>query len=284
MWLGDEGPGSRDPFAVLAGAALRTSKITLGVAVTNPYLRHPAVTAAVAMTIQELSGGRAVLGLGAGGDLSLGPAHIARDQPLLRLSEAIEIIRSVASAQRGDGYSPPPHAFSSPVPLFIGARGERLNRLASSQADGAFLGGIPLSMLEPTLAWVRSVRAIDVALYFNAVFDAAELDEIRPRLLHPFLDAPEIMQRTLGLDPEALRAAAHALHEGDDRSARSLMTDEILTDLVLVGRPAEVGRRLAELVRRYGPGHVGLSFLSASSDHHLAETQEAFAVLERELG
>ena len=52
LWLGDEGP-SRDPFSVLAAAAQRTDRITLGVSVTNPFLRHPAVTAATAMTAQR---------------------------------------------------------------------------------------------------------------------------------------------------------------------------------------------------------------------------------------
>ena len=81
VWLGDEGP-ARDPFALLAAAAVRTSRIALGVAVTNPYLRHPAVTAATALTIHELSGGRMLLGLGPGGNIALGPAHVQRTAPL----------------------------------------------------------------------------------------------------------------------------------------------------------------------------------------------------------
>src|ERR1700678_147814 len=75
VWLGDEGP-ARDPFALLAAAAGVTTTIRLGVAVTNPYLRHPATTAATALTVHELSGGRMVLGMGAGGDLALGPAQL----------------------------------------------------------------------------------------------------------------------------------------------------------------------------------------------------------------
>ena len=75
FWLGDEGVG-RDPFVLLAAAAMVTERILLGVAVTNPYLRHPAATAAAAATVHELSGGRVVLGIGTGGDLALGPVGI----------------------------------------------------------------------------------------------------------------------------------------------------------------------------------------------------------------
>ena len=62
IWLGDEGP-ARDPLAVLAAAALRTSRIRLAVGITNPYVRHPAALAVSMMTVHELSGGRAILGL-----------------------------------------------------------------------------------------------------------------------------------------------------------------------------------------------------------------------------
>ena len=73
VWLGDEGP-ARDPLVTLAAAAVRTSTIALGVAVTNPYLRHPAATASAFATLAELAGpGRVVLGMGSGGDLALGP-------------------------------------------------------------------------------------------------------------------------------------------------------------------------------------------------------------------
>ena len=95
LWLGDEGPG-RDPFSVLAAAAQRTERITLGVSVTNPYLRHPAVTAATAMTVNELSGGRFVLGLGPGGGMALDPVGVVRERPLTRTRDALRVIRAVA--------------------------------------------------------------------------------------------------------------------------------------------------------------------------------------------
>ncbi|HMK12403.1 MAG TPA: LLM class flavin-dependent oxidoreductase, partial [Acidimicrobiales bacterium] len=52
LWVGDEGPG-RDPFALLAAAARDTTRLRLAVGVTNPYLRHPAITAVAAMTVHE---------------------------------------------------------------------------------------------------------------------------------------------------------------------------------------------------------------------------------------
>src|SRR5215475_1121643 len=81
LWLGDEGP-ARDPLGILSAAALQTRSIRLAVGVTNPYARHPAMTAVAMMTIHELSGGRAMLGLGVGGNLALDPLGLTAANPL----------------------------------------------------------------------------------------------------------------------------------------------------------------------------------------------------------
>src|ERR1700694_5868828 len=95
LWIGDEGPG-RDPFVLLAAAATATTRVRLGVGVTNPYLRHPAVTAAAAATIAEIAPGRFVLGFGPGGDMALGPAEVRREHPLAAVRRAVRIARAVA--------------------------------------------------------------------------------------------------------------------------------------------------------------------------------------------
>src|SRR6516164_5924409 len=56
----------REVYSCLAVFAGHTSRVTLGPCVTDPYARHPALTAMAIATLDEISGGRAVLGLGAG--------------------------------------------------------------------------------------------------------------------------------------------------------------------------------------------------------------------------
>ncbi len=87
-----------DSYVALAIAAQATSRIKIGVGVTNPVTRHPAVTAAAIAGIQELSGGRAVLGIGRG-DSSL--AHIG----LAPASPAVfeRYVRNVRRYLRGEG-------------------------------------------------------------------------------------------------------------------------------------------------------------------------------------
>jgi 5,10-methylenetetrahydromethanopterin reductase len=261
VWLGDEGP-ARDPLVTLAAAAPRTTRVGLGVAVTNPYLRHPAATASAFGTLAELAPGRVVLGLGAGGGLALGPVALERRDPLLRVADAVRIARAVLSGTSTDGYRVPPHAIRAPdVPIFIGARGERLNRLASDVADGVFLGGVPLPMIATTLEWARSRRPVAAAVYPNVAFTPAEADAIRPNLVYAFSDAPPVTSAMLGVDRDAAARAATALAHGDDGPARAVIDDRVLAALLVSGTVEEIGRQLADLARRHRASSVGVAYI-----------------------
>jgi 5,10-methylenetetrahydromethanopterin reductase len=262
LWLGDEGP-AREPFALLAAAAVRTQRLRLGVAVTNPYVRHAVITATSAMTVQELSGGRFTLGIGPGGNVALGPLGIERVKPLTETRRAVRLIRATVDGVATEGFSPPTHPFvSASLPIYIGARGEKFNRFASESADGVFLGGIPASVLPDTVSWARSVRPINVSIYINALADESELEAVRPRLIYAFLDAPDLIRERSGIRLEDAREAAVALGAGDTEPAARLVTDDLLDQLVLHGGARRISERLAAIARAFGPTSVGLALLS----------------------
>jgi 5,10-methylenetetrahydromethanopterin reductase len=285
VWLGDEGP-ARDPFVLLAAAAPATRRLRLGVAVTNPYLRHPATTAATALTIHELSGGRMVLGIGPGGRMALGPAQVERIAPLAATRRAVRIMRAVARAEPTEGYTPAPHAVgvgARDLPIYVGARGEQFNRLASAVADGVFLGGIPRSRLPATVGWARSKRAIEVAAYLSAVFDPDVREAVRPRMIYALLDAPLATRRALRVELGAVSTAAAALADGDARPARQLVDDRVLDELLLCGSPAEVGRSMALRLRGLQPSSIGLALLTEDPLGTLEPAAAALAVARQEL-
>ncbi|HSL59353.1 MAG TPA: LLM class flavin-dependent oxidoreductase [Acidimicrobiales bacterium] len=264
-WLGDEGP-AREPFAVLAAAAVRTRRILLAVGIANPYTRHPGLTAATALTVHELSGGRAILGVGAGGGLTLDPFELDAPRPLAAVERMIRLARAVADDDSTEGYRPPEHRITSDdvgvaLPVYVGARGERLNRLASRVADGAFVAGLPPVRLDEVIGWVRSVRPVRVALYPSVAFDEHEIERSRPQMIWALVNTPDATRAALGLDGAELCAAADALRAGDERPARRIMTDELLAEVLLTGAPDVVGRRLADLVRRHRPDSIGLALL-----------------------
>jgi 5,10-methylenetetrahydromethanopterin reductase len=284
FWLGDEGP-AREPFAVLAAAATATRRITLAVGITNPYVRVPALAATTALTIAELAGGadRVVLGLGAGGSLSLDPFGLEAHHPLRRVREALRTMRAVSAGEAGVGYQPVEHGLHGHLAVYVGARGERLNRLASAEADGAFVAGLPPFRYGEVLDWCRSVRPIEIALYPSVAFTPADIEASRPQMLWALADAPAAVRRELGIAEAEIDRATAALQGGDEGPARRLMTDERLDRVMLTGPPRDVGRRLAELARRHRPNAIGLALLQADVGQAIAAAAESFAVMRSEL-
>jgi 5,10-methylenetetrahydromethanopterin reductase len=286
VWLGDEGP-AREPFTVLAAAAGRTARVRLAVGITNPYVRHPAVAMASMATISELTGGRAVLGVGAGGAMSLGPFELAADRPLAALERFIRIARATRTGTTTEGYLPSDLAVAEAapaVPIYVGARGPRLNALASEVADGAFVAGMPPFRYPDVVAWARSHRSIDVALYPSVAFDEAARERHRPEMIWSLLDTPSDVGERLGLDLRRVGDAASALRSGDPGPASALVDDRLLEQLMLTGAPSEVGSRLSALVRAHRPTSIGLAIIADDLTTAIDQAAAAFSAMRDELG
>jgi len=179
VWIADEGV-ARDPVPVLSAAAGRTTTIRLATGITSPLLRHPGAIASAAATLDELSGGRSVVGLGVGGELTLGPFGLDTERPVGLLRNAVGVIRAVHGGTSTQGYAPPPHAIPPrEVPVWIGARGPQLVRLAAHVADGLFLSGCSSEQHEAIIDNASTVGAIATAIYQTAVdrpSSSSELD------------------------------------------------------------------------------------------------------------
>lgn len=285
VWVGDEGP-AREPFTVLAAAATATSRIRLAVGITNPYVRHPAVAATSMLTVGELSGGRAVLGVGAGGALSLDPFELTARHPVGEVRRFLHTAAAVRDGRRVPGFVPSELAIGSAdaeLPLFVGARGPRLNTLASELADGAFVAGMPPFRYAEVIGWARSVRPIDIALYPSVAFDEQAREDHRPEMIWSLLDSPADVRMRMGVDDRAVQAAAAALREGDKEPARAVISHELQEELMLVGSPETVGERLADLVREHRPASVGLALLQSDIHAGLDDAASAFDVMRRSL-
>lgn len=161
LWIPDERL-LRNVYVSLATAASHTERIALGTAVTNPYTRNPAVTAAAIATIDELSGGRTVLGLGAGGGLDA--YGIDRDHPAARLEETVDIVRALTrggtTSYHGRWFElTDTHLDFLPlrqIPVHLAARGPKILELAGRIADGVIIGGFA----QPGgLAWAKQAVA-----------------------------------------------------------------------------------------------------------------------------
>src|SRR5437867_10526642 len=97
-WVADQ-RWMRDVWVSLSAAALATSRIRLGTRVTDPYVRHPALTAVAIASLDELSGGRALLG-GGPGRSGFRQRGSGRGQPVVATRESRELVgRLVAGGE-----------------------------------------------------------------------------------------------------------------------------------------------------------------------------------------
>lgn len=136
-----EGPTEfRDPFVNLSRLAEATERVMLTIAVSTPRLRHAAVLANAFATLDEISGGRAAIGLGSG-DLGL----VELGEKPVRLAELEEYATTVKTlacggeVQMGDRDVRIRWA-GSDIPLWLAADGPKMLHLAGRIADGVIVG------------------------------------------------------------------------------------------------------------------------------------------------
>lgn len=131
-------------FVVLMTACLQgTERLEVESLVTDPYVRHPALTAAAHATMDALSGGRTVLGFGAGLEQ---PAFWggARPHPVAAVREAVEVCRRLFAGESVTFHGRVIHvesarldfaAHRADLPVLVAARGRRMLELAGEVAD-----------------------------------------------------------------------------------------------------------------------------------------------------
>ncbi len=143
LWLADE-RFFREVYACLTVCAHSTSRIKLGTCVIDPYTRHPALTAMAIATVDEISGGRAVLGIGAGIS-GFAALEIEWKRPALALRESVELIRALLKGGKVDYHGEMVRFFDgelnfkpvrTEIPIYIASNSPMGLRAAGRVADG----------------------------------------------------------------------------------------------------------------------------------------------------
>jgi len=140
-------PDARDASLVLAAYANATERVTLGTGVLPIYTRHPTATAQMAATLDELSGGRFILGIGVSHKVTVeGMWGMRLDSPVEAMRDYLTIVRT--SLREGSSSFEGRHftarwSYSAPrrpdLPIMISALNPRMLELAGEMADGVVL-------------------------------------------------------------------------------------------------------------------------------------------------
>ncbi len=136
-------------FSCTSAIAAQTKKIKIGIGVLNPFTRHPVLTAMELAALDELSDGRAALGIGASLKLWIeDQLGIPYGRPVTALREAVEIIRRLLSGEqlryqgrifRGENFQFLAPPIRTHVPIYLGVAGPKGPALAGELADGVVM-------------------------------------------------------------------------------------------------------------------------------------------------
>jgi probable F420-dependent oxidoreductase len=276
--------GSADAFSPLAAIAVRTSRIRLGTALVPVFTRPPALLAMSAGSIQALSGGRFVLGIGT----STQPIverwmGLPFERPVERVREYLQTLRPLLRGEKvsfegGDVRIQGFRRQAEPgvdIPVHVGALGPRMCRLAGGLADG-----VQFALMTPhgVRSALRDVRTglqgsgrddsgFDVVLRIPIAVDEPHepVRELARRLLTGYAIVPTygaaLERQGFG---DTTKAVGEAWRAGDRPGAVSLFPDEVVEAFFVHGSADECRARL-DAYREAGVRTAVLMHLSVAA-------------------
>ena len=285
-WVYDEGLATRDVYVTLAAIAAATARMELGTGITNPFTRHPAATAAAIASLDELSGGRAFLGIGAGGSLTLGPLDVDRSRSLTDVRDTIVACRSLFS---GTATTMTARRFTlrgarldyarASLPIWLAGRGPKMLQLGGALADGVMLDFLHHDVIGDAVALVR--RAGEEAgnqpklCYATLVVTSDEaMQAAKPHLTYRLVDSTPRVRELIGITDGEVETIRAAMVEGVHAAGRHVR-DEWVRPFVLFGTPVECATQLRRLQAEHGFDEFMLPVLEHATAGALLETVAA---------
>jgi 5,10-methylenetetrahydromethanopterin reductase len=262
LWLTDSSLHARNPYAYLTLAAITSPRLLLGTAVTNPLTRHPAITGVAAATVDEISGGRMILGIGAG------------DRPLLalgmrpaRLASVRSAIGAIRALWAGGHVTIEDPAFElhgahmrfearHDIPVYISASGPKTLELAGEIAEGVIL---LVGLFPEALSWAlehvdRGASKAGRPRPHVAVFAYGSIDDDEPEALAAarsiaawFPQTAPVVCELAGL-PSSLAEQVRDRYAGGEfqeaQEAARLLPDEFVRKVALAGDDRQARERI----------------------------------------
>lgn len=291
FWYADE-RFFREVYIGLTLAAMHTQRLQVGTMVTDPYTRHPALTAMALASLDEIAAGRAIFGLGAGVS-GFPELQIVRRQPVRAMRETVAAVRGLLRGEtvhvQGDVITcAPTHLDFQPlrarIPVYIASNGPMGLALAGEIADGVVMQGpVAPALVEWFLTQVRrgvqragrDLHEIDVVARINVCVHPdtrVAKDVMRPTIVRSLVSQRPHFRTfvTAGLElPTRLRERIAALGYTHDPTrlapAATLVPDAFVDAMTLAGTVEEVAVRVARM-HQLGVTHVLINPLAPDDD------------------
>ncbi len=298
VWVGES--WGRDAFSLITYMAAATERIQFGTGIVNVFSRSPALIAQTAATVDELSGGRLLLGLGTSGVNVIEHWHGLRyERPVTRMREYIEIVQLILRGQRLNydgaifhmqrGFPLPFKPLRPQIPTYLATLAGRSLEITGELADG----WLPIyfwperfdQLTAPIRAGAekagRSFSEITISPYILTAVssDGDEARNLMRAHIAYYVGGMGVYYYQLvanyGFVEEAERIRT-AWAERDRRRAAGCVTDAMVDALTISGTPVHCRQRMAEY-RARGVQAPCVSFPHGASEQIVRETLEAMA-------
>ena len=247
-------------FSTLATIALKTSDAKIGSSIINIYSRSPSLIAMGASTIDALSKGRMILGLGTSSMPIVEYFHgHTFDRPVTRMREYVEIIRLALSGKqitysgscfKLQNFSLLIKPYREKIPIHLAAVNQKMVELSWEIADGVIFYLRPKSEMKQTIRKMQSKRNIDVSCQIiTAVSEDCESAIMRAKKTLSFYVAVGQIYRDF-LANNGYKNETDAIHSEYKKSGlqniHEYVSDSMLKDLTICGTPNEAKKQLVE--------------------------------------
>lgn len=257
---------NQDVYIILATIANYTNKIFLAPGIVNPYLSNPVAIASATVTLDKVSGGKAVLGIGAGDETTLECLGVERKRPLATIEESVRIIKQLWNGEvvnyegemfkiRGAKLNFRPER---EIPIYIGAQGPKLLSLAGRIAEGVLINASHKQDVEIAMKQIvkgareakRDVKDIDIAAYtcFSLDPDVAKAKKAaKPVVAYIVAGTSRNVLERHGVLEEDANAIKTLLRKRKFKDTMEKVTDDMLESFSICGTPKECRERIEEL-------------------------------------
>ncbi|RMF00482.1 MAG: LLM class flavin-dependent oxidoreductase, partial [Chloroflexi bacterium] len=217
--------------------------------------------AAAAATLNQLSGGRALVNLVAGGSMVLRPMAIPRDAPLTVMRETIDILQRLWTGEpvsyEGKRYrlaAAQTTMGPQKIPIWLSVRGPKLLNLAGQRADGVVM--MAKSDLDPAIKIMEQGSAKTgnqpKRIYLDGIAYSPEMLAAAGQMFtYAVMDAPARMLHGMGLTGPQIETIRAAFRSHGPAEAAKFITPEMVKNYVIAGTPDECSTILQAMITRH---------------------------------
>lgn len=279
FWLPDQ-TFFPDPYVLLGMAGQITQRIQIGLAVTNPHTRHPAISARSIGTLAQIAPSRVHVAFGAGNNKELlSPLGLDGAHSGSKIREMTEIVRGLLSGETIDYHG---HFYQAAgvrldfVPpgktsIYIAGRGSFILRTAGEVADGVIIGAIcnqkgikyaidqvrlGAASVNRKLSDIRIVSWLTVVLTENR--DHA-IQSVKRQVAHIIGGAPDEILENVGLDIDLTCRIKDVYRSEGIPQAAEYVTDDCVDAFAIVGDAKELVKRV-EILKEAGVDQLSINF------------------------